>query len=122
MLQTKQTTIRVFIIEIISSLPGSNFPIKRFFVNDYDAFGKAIKEYYANEKFKIDFIGYYEVEEKTLLNTYNAIINATIIENLLPETLINETINFLFLFYKRCNLLSKLNLYAPDGRFLWGDK
>jgi hypothetical protein len=118
MLQTKQTTIRVFVIEVISS--RSNFPIKQFFANDYNSFGKAIKEYYANEKFKIDFIGYYEIDEKTMLNTYNAIINATIIENLLPETLINETMNFLFLFKKRCNLLSILNLHAPDGNFLWG--
>lgn len=122
MLQTKQTTIRVFIIEVINLDFPDRVAIRRLFANDYNAFGKTIKEYYANEKFKIDFIGYYEVEEKTLLNTYNAIINATIIENLLPETLINETMNFLFLFYKRCNLLSILNLHAPDGgRFLWGN-
>jgi hypothetical protein len=122
MLGQINTTIRVFIIEIINLDYPERVSIRRVFANDYTAFGKAINEYYANKNLKIDFIGYFEVEEKTILDTYNAIINSTIKENLIPETVINETMNFLFLFYKRCNLLNILNLHAPDGRFLWSDK
>ena len=122
MLGQINTTIRVFIIEIINLDYPERVSIRRVFANDYTAFGKAINEYYANKNLKIDFIGCFEVEEKTILDTYNAIINSTIKENLIPETVINETMNFLFLFYKRCNLLNILNLHAPDGRFLWSDK
>jgi hypothetical protein len=122
MLGQINTTIRVFIIEIINLDYPERVSIRRVFANDYTAFGKAINEYYANKNLKIDFIGYFEVEEKTILDTYNAIINSTIKENLIHETVINETMNFLFLFYKRCNLLNILNLHAPDGRFLWSDK
>jgi hypothetical protein len=122
MLGQIKTEIRVYVIEIINLDVSERVTIRRVFANDYPAFVKAINEYYNDKKFKIDFIGYYEVEEKTMLNTYNAIINSTITENLIPETVINETMSFLFLFYKRCKLHVSLNLHAPAGRFLWGDQ
>jgi hypothetical protein len=120
--QIKTGNVRVYVIEIINTDVSERVTIRRVFANDYPAFVKAINKYYNDKKFKIDFIGYYEVEEKTMLNTYNAIINSTITENLIPETVVNETMSFLFLFYKRCNLHVTLNLHAPAGRFLWGDQ
>jgi hypothetical protein len=120
--QIKTGLVRVYVIEIINLDVSERVTIRRVFANDYPAFVKVINEYYKDKKFKIDFIGYYEVEEKIMLNTYNAIINSTITENLIPETVVNETMSFLFLFYKRCNLHVTLNLHAPAGRFLWGDQ
>lgn len=119
--------VRIYVMEIsviekLLEYDKSFSSIRRIFANDYIGFGKAINYYHINEKCKIDLICYFEVDENKLLDTYNAIISATILENLLPETTINETINYLYLFYKRCKLINELNLYDENGVFLWGKK
>lgn len=119
--------VRIYVMEIsviekLLEYDKSFSSIRRIFANDYIGFGKAINYCHINEKFKIDLICYFEVDENKLLDTYNAIISATILENLLPETTINETINYLYLFYKRCKLINELNLYDENGVFLWGKK
>jgi hypothetical protein len=119
--------VRIYVMEISVIEKNQEYDksfssIRRIFANDYIGFGKAINDYHSNEKYKIELICTFEVDENKLLDTYNAIINATILENLLPETTINETINHLYLFYKRCKLINELNLYDENGVFLWGKK
>jgi hypothetical protein len=119
--------VRIYVMEISVIEKNQEYDksfssIRRIFANDYIGFVKAINDYHSNEKYKIDLICTFEVDENKMLDTYNAIISATILENLLPETTINETINHLYLFYKRCKLINELNLYDENGVFLWGKK
>jgi hypothetical protein len=119
--------VRIYVMEISVIEKNQQYDksfksIRRIFTNDYIGFCKAINDCHINEKCKIDLICTFEVDENKLLDTYNAIISATILENLLPETTINETINHLYLFYKRCKLINELNLYDENGVFLWDKK
>lgn len=116
--------VRIYVIEISEIVKNKEYDkifssIRRIFPNDYIEFGKAINDYHNKENFKINSIYTFEIDENKLLDTYNAIINASLLENLLPETIINETINHLYLLYKRCRLINELNLYDQNGVFLW---
>jgi hypothetical protein len=64
-------------------------------------------------------LGYFEIEFNEIKKTYDAIINATVNTTILQDTVVSETLYYLYKLHYKFNNFTTLNIYNKDGEFLW---
>ena len=112
------STVRIFYILYYGKKPGNIKLFKQFFTL-YGEFNNNVKNLHDSDEYNINQIGYIEVDFYEFKKTYDLLINSLANTEILPETVFNETISYLYQLYYNLQKYTVLNLFDDNGRFLW---
>ena len=112
------SNVRIFYILYYGIIPGNIKPFKQVFTL-YSEFTNNVKNLHESDEYKVNQIGYIEVDFYEFKKTYDLLINSLANTEILPETVFNETISYLYQLYYNLQKYTVLNLFDDNGRFLW---